>query len=228
MKPNVALFSLFFVVPLLAGCNVHRPIGFTPTCFATVCTVNPDSPDARYMLKTYGLHQLTLDVSGGLPYRPQVEGSIVAWEDNHPGKVGGQGILVYDFSTNKISRIGTVSHDLVYAEQYLANKLLVYASWQVNENGNPISSTEMKVYDLHTHLSRVLDTNMTGDDDPWGFDGKWVLFAHRYSPNPAENALWATNLDTGQKVRLYVPVPHSNEHNGTWVDLADGMTVSGG
>jgi len=229
MNRYAFLVSILLLSSLLAGCHVP-PSGppnpaFVPTCIRKACTVDPRSKDAQYMLTTYGLHQFILDAYEGDHYRPQIEGNLVVWQYASSASDKGR-ILGYDLNINSLFNVSD-TNDVIHSEAFLAKGKVVYSSQPADDNLTYTGNSWMTLWDSKTRDSQRIETGFNGSDDSWGFDGEWLLFGHRYSSNPGENALWAMNLDTGAKVRLYVPVSHGREKVGSWLDL-DVYTVSGG
>ena len=228
MKPSFVILTGLIVIPLLAGCTIHLPNAYTPTCFRTTCTADAASPDARYMLSTYGVHQFTLDTDEAVSYRPQIEGNLVIWQSGPLINNGAKDLILgFDLRNGKLFNVSE-TNDVIHSEAYLAHQKVVYKSQPANDQLAYTGNSWLTIWDAKSGHRQQIETGLNGSDDSWGFDGTWLLFAHRFSPIPAENALWAMNLDTGQKDRLYVPVPHGKEHNGTWEELADGNTVADG
>lgn len=222
------------VVVFLAGCTLpDADFSNDVQCIEYVCLADPDSHDARYMLETYGLRQITDD--DNTPGRVQVEGDFVLWQTHHTFNDNpASDLFVYRFSTNELTPIALSEHHL-YSRAELRQGRVVYSvepQAGAHDIGDPMVSW-LEVWNVTTEETRRLDTGLDGVKQfSQDFDGDWVVVANQGTPNGSQDAIWAHNIHDGRNVHIYTPLPDREHPNGTFesftaITVADGKVYLG-
>ena len=196
-----------------------------PSCSGDLCLADPASRDSQYMLAKYGLHQITQ--GGSTKAFPQIEGDLVIWQLAF-GNVSGWGsaILGYDIKTSSLISIG-FGPLVLHSEAFLAQQRVLWTDQAVDKDFHPTGNGQLMLWNAATRLTRRIETGLSGSSDSFAFDGTWAIFGHRGSPKLSEDALWAINVDTGQKDRLYLPYPNQTRPDGI-LELPGSMVAAGG
>lgn len=195
-----------------------RDLWILEDCFKHICPADANESDAVFMRQEYGLHRITGGRSGALD--AGVDGDLIVWQFASVVQERGDGEIIgmaLDSNTLLAVGLGDGYHS---TRGYVADGAYVFGEQPTQFSAEGAGPGRLVYREAATGERRILDPGWPGDLLPFDFDGQWVLYAARATPNKTYDGLWAMNVHDGRNVLVHEALTSTPDAQGVrrWIE----------